>query len=227
MVDFNAFLERKYQVLEQNAQSEATRARSAAELTGAQAKAIPGTTAAEIALRNAQARGVNVTSDLAPGIAQSEATLRGTQGVENQARAGLYGAQTIGEGIANDALGMSAPNALIDQLMARAGIARAGGAAGSAGTPVSGYGAVPPANTVATRSRVGGSAVYNITGNDSPAPASSVGVSSSAPLGIGSGGSPSLGLPTVGSVGKLGAQASADANDPTRLGAFRYGMGGY
>jgi hypothetical protein len=111
MVDFNALLAQKYSILQQDSDARTTSAQSEAQLNQARAgaitsmtpldaeqkrlqnQALPGSLAAETAAKQAAADQARMQTSLAPGLAQSTIGLQTTQGMENNARASLFGQQ--------------------------------------------------------------------------------------------------------------------------------------
>lgn len=94
MSSIDGWLAQKYAILGKEADARDITARASAAYTNAQTGMLAGDQALKAAdvagqnqLRTAQANSTNVTASLAPGLAQSEQTLRGAQ-------SGLYGAET-------------------------------------------------------------------------------------------------------------------------------------
>lgn len=105
MVDWDALLARKYDLLAQNANADTTRANAGlvtanadANFTGVRAGLLPRQTDADIAEANARTNLTNVQAQQAPGLAKaSEAASYGSASA-NTAQGLLYGAQTTAEG---------------------------------------------------------------------------------------------------------------------------------
>lgn len=101
--DFGSALARKYDILQQNANTEASRAASAgleaganANFTNVRAGLLPGQTAADINETKARTNQINVNANLAPGLAQaSEASSYGAA-ARDKASALNLGAETSG-----------------------------------------------------------------------------------------------------------------------------------
>ena len=86
MVDFNAFLQRKYDILEQNARMQATTGAAEANLTNARASVVPSDSAAQQELLRQQAAHTAATTKTVDPLARAQIGLTGAQ-------IGLTGAQ--------------------------------------------------------------------------------------------------------------------------------------